>query len=291
MKKYLIPLVVATLATGVLFYGFSFTKDKDGAQAPVVGYKDATYIIDGKPVTLKDGTAYFGNEVLHDLNHDGREDVVFIITQTTAGTGTFYYVVAALNLPDGYKGSHGLFLGDRIAPQTTEMNREPGKEDVIVINYATRKPGEGFTVAPSVAKSIWLKFDASSMQFGEVEQNFEGEADPSKMTLQMKTWVWISATYKDGRKIIPKQPGQFTLSFTDKDRFSARTDCNSMGGSYTTDKNNISFSDIISTKMYCEGSQESEFASLLQNAEDYHFTSKGELVLDLKSNGGSVIFR
>jgi len=43
--------------------------------------------------------------------------------------------------------------------------------------------------------------------------------------------------------------------------------------------------------MYCEGSQESDFASLLGNTVEYHFTSRGELILDLKSNSGSVTFR
>ena len=64
-----------------------------------------------------------------------------------------------------------------------------------------------------------------------------------------------------------------------------------MAGSYTSDTKSITFSEMISTKMYCEGSQESDFASLLGNTVEYHFTSRGELILDLKSNSGSVTFR
>ena len=45
------------------------------------------------------------------------------------------------------------------------------------------------------------------------------------------------------------------------------------------------------TKMYCEGSQESDFASLLESAQGYHFTSQGELILDLKFGSGSATFR
>jgi hypothetical protein len=45
------------------------------------------------------------------------------------------------------------------------------------------------------------------------------------------------------------------------------------------------------TKMYCEGSQESVFTGLLENTHSYHFTSKGELIFNLKFDSGSVIFR
>ena len=50
-------------------------------------------------------------------------------------------------------------------------------KNVIVVNYADRAPGEPFTTQPSVGKSIWLKLDPQSRQWGTVEQNFEGEAN------------------------------------------------------------------------------------------------------------------
>jgi hypothetical protein len=157
----------------------------------VSDYKNAEYVIDGQKIKLIDGvsevpttpdsatkivTRYFGNEVRHDLNDDGREDVVFLVTQNTGGSGTFYYVVAALNTADGYVGSDAVLLGDRIAPQTTEINEENRRVNVIIVNYADRKVGEPMTVQPNVGKSIWLKLDPITMQFGEVAQNFEGES-------------------------------------------------------------------------------------------------------------------
>jgi len=45
-----------------------------------------------------------------------------------------------------------------------------------VVNYAVRAPGEPMTARPSVGKSVWLKLDPQTMQFGEVVQNFEGES-------------------------------------------------------------------------------------------------------------------
>lgn len=159
-------------------------------------YKNAEYLINGQKVKLENGvseveaapgsaskiiTRYFGNEVKHDLNDDGREDVAFLLTQETGGSGTFFYVVAALNTPLGYIGSDAVLLGDRIAPQTTHMDEERTvngtmRQNVIVVNYAVRLPGEPFTARPSLGKSIWLKLDPGTMKLGEVAQNFEGEA-------------------------------------------------------------------------------------------------------------------
>lgn len=264
--------------------------------------KDATYYINGQAVTLKNGiseieivpgsaskiiTRYFGNEVTHDFDKDGREDVAFLLTQETGGTGTFFYVVATLNTVDGYIGSHGLFLGDRIAPQTTEM----GKGDVVVVNYADRARGESFSIQPSIGKSMWLILDTKTMQFGEVAQNFEGEADPSRMTLGMNTWKWVSTTYNNDTQVKPRDSKRFTLAFKDNETFSIGTDCNSGGGNYLVNGNKISFEKMMSTMMYCEGSQESDFVKMLGGVVSYHFTSRGELVFNLKYDGGVMVFR
>lgn len=145
----------------------------------VTSYKNATYIIENSPVTLVDGvseketassssskivTRIFGNEVHYDFNKDGREDVAFLLTEQRGGTGTFYYVVAALNKETGYVGSNGVLLGDRIAPQTTEVT----KDGIILINYAMRAPSESFAVKPSIGKSIWLKLDIKTMKLTQV---------------------------------------------------------------------------------------------------------------------------
>jgi hypothetical protein len=192
MKKILIVLgsIVVVLVTGMYM---SVSDDVSGGIDP----QNATYTIEGQSITLTDGlseietttgsatktiTRYFGNEVRHDLNDDSREDVVFLLTQETSGSGVFFYVVAALNTPDGYVGSEAFFLGDRIAPQTTHMDEGKttngtDRQNVIVVNYAIRRPSEPFTTQPSVGKSVWLKLDPATMQFGEVAQGFEGESN------------------------------------------------------------------------------------------------------------------
>lgn len=263
---------------------------------------DGTYTINGEKVTLVNGksivlaapgsaskiiTKYFGNGVVFDFDKDGRDDQAFILTEDSGGSGTFYYLVARLNTLSGPQGSEGLLLGDRIAPETTEM----GKGSIVVVNYADRKPTEDFSVAPSIAKSIWLLLDLKTMQFGEVVQNFEGEADTLKMTLGMKTWNWVSTLYSDDKIVKPLTLNKFALTLKSNNTFSASTDCNGVGGEYKVNLNKITFTRMMSTQMFCENSQEKDFAKMLSETESYMFTSKGELVLILKYDSGSVFFR
>ena len=182
-KKYLIGLIIL-LAVIVTFFALNTLSQKENIennQIPVKDYKNSSYIIEGQTVVLTNGlseiesapgsatkiiTRYFGNEMKHDINNDGREDVVFLLTQERGGSGTFFYVVAALNTPKGYITSHAFFLGDRIAPQSINIDEE--LENVIVVNFATRRPDESMTTQPSVGKSVWIKLDPNTLQFVEV---------------------------------------------------------------------------------------------------------------------------
>jgi heat shock protein HslJ len=303
MNKIIIGVIAIIAIIGSFFLLNAYIYEEKQATAGV-DPKNAEYLIEGVRVQLVNGeasaeaapgsasmvvTRYFGNEVVADLNDDGRQDAVFLLTQETGGSGVFFYVVAALNTDRGYVGSQALFLGDRIAPQTTHMSLDPSHKNVVVVNYADRAPGEPMTARPSEGKSIWLKLDTQSMQFGEVVQNFEGEADPSRMTLDMKEWAWVSAQTSAGA-IAPKTADKFTLTFGSDGTFSAKTDCNGIGGSYSAAGVKLTFSKMMSTLMYCEGSQESVYSELLQFTQGYHFTGKGELVLELAS-GGTATFR
>jgi hypothetical protein len=172
---------------------FSNSENQPREQAVVAGtdYRSAAYVIEGQRIKLADGladadaspgsasrivTRYFGNELKTDLNDDGREDVVFLLTQQRGGSGTFFYAVAALNTETGYLGSDGYLLGDRIAPQTTVVSRNPRHTNVIVVNYADRRPDEPMTTQPSVGKRVYLKLNAETVQWGIVVPDFEGES-------------------------------------------------------------------------------------------------------------------
>ncbi len=302
MNKQRFFILVALVVLGIVagFYTFN-GYIYEQKQAPS-DYKDLTFLIGKDPVTLVDGiseveaapgsasktiTRYFGNEAKGDLNGDGIVDLAFLITQETGGSGTFFYVVGAIqDASNRYQGTSAVLLGDRIAPQTTEI--QGGK---LIVNYAERRADEPMTAQPSIGKSIYLKLDPVSMQFGEIVQDFEGEADPKMMKLTMKSWVWVKSNYNDGREVFPKQPGRFSITLKEDGSFTATTDCNSAGGKWAEKAGGVSFQDIFSTKMFCEGSQESVFTTDLGNVSDYHFTSKGELILSIKFDSGTMTFK
>jgi heat shock protein HslJ len=303
------PGRAALIATVALAGALCAGCERDAAQtAPTAGVAPARadqrnleYTIGGRRVLLVDGVAeepaapgsaarivtrYLGNEVRGDLNGDGREDVAFLLTQEPGGSGTFFYAAAALDTAQGLVGSHAVYIGDRIAPQTTELRAD----GVIVVNFADRAPGESFATPPGVAKSLWLKLDPATLEIGEVVQNFEGEANPEAMQLDMKTWVWVRAV--DGsNEIVPRQIEAFTLTF-EGGMFSATTDCNRVRGGYTTQGQELTFANnMAATRMFCADSQETVFTDLLRRTARYSFTARGELVLELANGAGAVTFR
>lgn len=187
MKKALLrTLIIGVVVVGG-FYALNayIYNEKQGDGLPQ-DFREVTFTISGEPVTLVDGAAqartalggdelttvrYFGNEVVHDVDGDGRSDTVFLITQETAAGNEYFYAVAALQRDGGYVGSQAVLIGDRIAPQTTEA----GEGRVVIVNYADRQPGEPVTTQPSVGTSLYLLLDLETLAFGEVVQDFEGE--------------------------------------------------------------------------------------------------------------------
>ena len=98
------------------------------------------------------------------------------------------------------------------------------------------------------------------LQLGDVVADFEGEANPDVMKLGMKKWVWKQTELNDGSVVKPVKEDVFTITFNEQDKsFSVTTDCNGAGGTYKTEADSMQLSDIFSTLMYCEGSQETEF--------------------------------
>ncbi len=168
MKSYIsVAVLILLIAGGAYWYA---TMPKPNATGD---YKNITYIIEGQPVMLRGGasqtpaapgsastvtTRYFGNEAQGDLNGDGTPDIAFLLTQSSGGSGTFYYVVVALKTAGGYQGTNAILLGDRIAPQTTEI-----RDGEVIVNYADRNPGEPMTAQPSLGVSKYLLVENGSL--------------------------------------------------------------------------------------------------------------------------------
>ena len=127
---------------------------------------DATYLIEGSPVTLENGrseteivpgsaskqiTTVLWAPTKGGLNSDKRDDYAMILTQNFGGSGTFYYIVAGIGSWKGITGTNGIFLGDRIAPENISISNGE-----ILVNYAERKADDPMTAQPSVGVSKYL---------------------------------------------------------------------------------------------------------------------------------------
>ena len=160
-------IVVLAVALGVWFFGGRNT-------AVSFDPLNATYTIEGQPVTLVDGkssvpaapgsatqvtTLVFSEPASGDLNNDGKPDAALILVQNPGGSGTFYYAAAAINTPGGAVGTNAILLGDRIAPENISIAN--GK---IVANYADRNPGEPMTAAPSLGVTKYFSYNGSALR-------------------------------------------------------------------------------------------------------------------------------
>lgn len=125
----------------------------------------------------------------------------------------------------------------------------------------------------------------------EHEDQTEAEADPNRMSLGMQPWTWIETAYNNDTIVHPAQKDAFTLTFADG-RVQGTTDCNGFSGAYTADDRKIQFDDkMLMTRMFCEGSQETEFVKMLLEVRSYFFSSKGQLIFEIKFDSGSMKFR
>jgi hypothetical protein len=86
-----------------------------------------------------------------DLDGDGTDDAALILVHQPGGSGTFYYVAAALAADGIYRGTNAVLLGDRIAPQPLLI-----RNGVINANYADRGADEAMAVAPSIGQSKYF---------------------------------------------------------------------------------------------------------------------------------------
>ena len=138
---------------------------------------NATYVLDADVVALVDGkasrpaapgsaermeTRVFGTPVAGDLDGDGDEDAALILIHRTGGSGSFYYLAAAIREAGGYRGTNAIFLGDRIAPQKVEI-----RNGVVLVNYADRLPGEPMTSSLGVRVTQYVALRDGELKAAE----------------------------------------------------------------------------------------------------------------------------
>jgi len=152
---------------------------------------NASYIIDGQTVPFVNGQSskeynkngfiavIFGQVVYGDLNNDQVDDAALLIQVQGSGSGTFYYIAAAINNDGQAEGSEAILLGDRISPQNINI-----KDQYLVANYAIRKPGEPMSTPASIAVSAYFVFDNTGLHLTssptQMISYFSSNADKNK---------------------------------------------------------------------------------------------------------------
>lgn len=102
-------------------------------------------------------------------------------------------------------------------------------------------------------------------------------------------WIWTETVYSSSDTIKPQGTKPFTVSFATSGRVHVSGDCNTMSGTYTTEGNTITLAPMVSTKMYCEGSQENLFAGDFAQIESYEIVDN-MLTFTLAYNAGTMVF-
>ena len=134
---------------------------------------NTTYTIEDRAVPLINGSfkvaaapgsalmikaTAFGRPLFGDLDHDGDADAVVVILYESGGSGTFYYIAAAINHNGRYKGTAGYLLGDRILIQSVNF-----RDGLVQAHYLDRRPGQPLSVPPTVDKRIRMRFSAGKL--------------------------------------------------------------------------------------------------------------------------------
>ena len=159
-------------------------------------------------------------------------------------------------------------------------------EDTAKIGFGEMKDrGDGIYVYADKSKIAY------TLELKSVDCTKNESINTEKPSLTSKTWTWDHTIYSDDKLVKPLSAKKFTITFGSDKRFSATTDCNSVGGEFGLNGTQITFTKMMSTLMYCANSQENDFAKMLEQTQSYMFTADGELVLLLKFDSGSVIFK
>jgi hypothetical protein len=199
----------------------------DNKQIPVAPMEpggdplNATYTIEEREINLLNGrseveaaplsttkikTSVFGRPVFGDLDGDGDEDAALILVHDPGGSGTFYYVAAALNENGVHRGTNAVLLGDRVAPHDVGI-----RNGVVVANYADRRPEEPMTALPSIGKSKYLTLnDAVLVGIGPLEEGEQvvegwvtiGHEVRSFLPCSLKNDIWIQGNSPAMKKIM-----------------------------------------------------------------------------------------
>jgi hypothetical protein len=125
-------------------------------------------VISPKDSAVKIRTYVSGDLVFGDLDDDGDEDAVFILVQDSGGSGTFYYVAAAVMMNGRYAGTNAVLLGDRIILKNLQI-----RNSLVVAEYFKRKIDEPMSAPPEKISQMYMVYESGNLE--DVTVRDEGE--------------------------------------------------------------------------------------------------------------------
>ena len=136
----------------------------------------------------------------------------------------------------------------------------------------------------------WMLFSKDSVEEEIVNNDEVKEEVGLDENIIETSWQWRETRYPDRETFVPVSPEAFVLTFKDNGRVYVLTDCNSMAGQYEIkDDRGLIFSEMASTLMYCEGSQEDDFREMISGVYRYEIMD-GVLLLFTEDGEGSMLF-
>lgn len=218
-----------------------------------------------------------------DLDGDGKSDHWIILSQSAGGSGQFVYLSAAIGSDESFSGTDSVLIGDRVQVEkiTSDGNR-------VSVHYRSHSPSQALALPPDQTQIRDFLFDADSLRFAIIA-DIPGEADPEKMYPSMKTWHWQETRIGDSNVVRPKASKAFTLRLEPDGTAHISTDCNNHLGRYVITGKTIHFKPMAGTSRFCADSQENEFLSVLGRVSQYHFTSRGEFILEFSDSQGALV--
>ncbi len=204
----------------------------------------------------------------------------------------------------------------------TELSLRGTSEGAAEGMYHKKEVYKGETSDPVVTEGVWVKAEKDGKVFyalqdsqtnkvtaeyvvvdgdtirlyGEDGSAYSSNLDYDLIRVHQKVfspilnnaWIWQQTLLKDGSVVTPKSDS-FVLSFLPTEEYTSTTDCNTLSGTFLVDREVLSLSPAIATKMYCEGSLESEYVNDLMLTNSFTIEN-GMLRLNLNRDYGTMIF-
>lgn len=109
--------------------------------------------------------------------------------------------------------------------------------------------------------------------------------DPSPL---LGLWLLQYFDLNDGADVAVADPSRYTIEFGSDGRVSIKADCNTCGGSYSSDDTTINFGLLACTRAYCgDDSLDGEYEVVFVGTRTYRI-DEGQLLIDYED--GTLVF-